>query len=330
MTLTNAIQSYKQLELLAHVDLNDVIIKVSQELLEMLEAKANNALEELEKETADTIVNILSASNEVGITPNEEKTIKKSEVSDSALLMTMKQWLQSVQAIRQRYSRDKVSREELTTVTEEFLSQILSYGNTQKSLEEILKHNTEKFSQRIEKYKPHIDLKSFIHEYPDFPKPPVLFKDISPLLRSPEVMKYLCFELAAKAKGADVIAGLDARGFLFGPKVAELLNIPFVMIRKPGKLPGDTYQQTFEKEYGTDTIEIQSHAIEEGQKVVIIDDLLATGGTVDAAATLVEKSGGIVHKILSVVQLDDEFCSSKRDEYDLARYNVESVLHYER
>ena len=85
--------------------------------------------------------------------------------------------------------------------------------------------------------------------------------------------------------------GLDARGFLFGPRVAELLGIPFVMIRKAGKLPGDVLQATFEKEYGTDTIEIQADAIQAGQKVVIIDDLLATGGTIDAAGTLVEKAG---------------------------------------
>jgi len=185
---------------MAHVELDDVIIKVSQELLEMLEAKANHNTIELEKEMADTIVNILSASSEVGAIPHTENIVNHAEVSDSELLMTMKQWLHCIQSVRKRYSRDNVSQPELTTITEEFLSQILSYGGSQKSLEEIIKHNTEKFSQRIEDYKPDLDLKQFIHEYPDFPKPPVLFKDISPLLQSPEAMKYFCFELAAKAQ----------------------------------------------------------------------------------------------------------------------------------
>lgn len=112
--------------------------------------------------------------------------------------------------------------------------------------------------------------------------------------------------------------------------MAEILNIPFVMIRKSGKFPGEVVQQTFEKEYGTDSIELQLNSVSEGEKVVIIDDLLATGGTVDAAATLVEKAGGIVHKILCVAQIDDEFCAEKRNGINLSRYEVESILHYEK
>ena len=89
-------------------------------------------------------------------------------------------------------------------------------------------------------------------------------------------------------------------------------------------------QQEYEKEYGMDTIEMQADAIHEGQKVAIIDDLLATGGTLDAAATLVEKSGGIVDKILVIAQIDDEFCSQKREELNLSRYHVESLIQYEK
>lgn len=329
MSFIDALQTYKQYELKAHIELDDVIIKVSQELLEMLEAKHTNDAVELEKETADTIVNILSASYEVGIIPNEAHITKKDDISDIELLMHMKERLQWIQSIRKRYSRDRISKGKLTTLTEEFLSQVLSYSNVQTSLKDIIQHNTDKFSQRIDAYKANVNLKDFIEEYSNFPKAPVLFKDISPLLKSPEAMKYLCFELAEKAKWADIIAWLDARWFLFWPKVAELLNIPFMMVRKSGKLPGQIETENFEKEYGTDCIEIQSNSISEWDKVVILDDLLATGGTANAAAQLIEKTGWVVHKILCVAQIDDEFCSNKRNAYQLSRYPVESILHYE-
>ncbi|MEI6426213.1 MAG: adenine phosphoribosyltransferase [Candidatus Absconditabacteria bacterium] len=330
MTLKESIKNYKQLELLAHVELDDVIIKVTQELLEMFEAKLNNDLIETQKEAGDTIVNILSASQEVGVSPDAEQISNDLDVSDAQLLLQMKERNQGIQALRKRYSRDRITHEELKTITETFLSHILSYGNVQKSLEEVVHHNTDKFSKRIDAYKPDINLEHYIQEYPDFPAPPVLFKDISPLLQSPEAMKYLAFELAQKAIGADVIAGLDARGFLFGPMVADLLKVPFVMIRKQGKLPGQTQHQEYEKEYGLDSIELQAHAVQTGQKVVLVDDLLATGGTMDAAAKLIEKSGGIVHKVLCVAQINDAFCSDKREAYGLSRYPVESIVHYEK
>lgn len=211
MTLKESIKNYKQLELLAHVELDDVIIKVTQELLEMFEAKLNNDLIETQKEAGDTIVNILSASQEVGVSPDAEQISNDLDVSDAQLLLQMKERNQGIQALRKRYSRDRITHEELKTITETFLSHILSYGNVQKSLEEVVHHNTDKFSKRIDAYKPDINLEHYIQEYPDFPAPPVLFKDISPLLQSPEAMKYLAFELAQKAIGADVIAGLDAR-----------------------------------------------------------------------------------------------------------------------
>jgi adenine phosphoribosyltransferase len=104
-------------------------------------------------------------------------------------------------------------------------------------------------------------------------------------------MQFACFELAKRAKNADVIAGLDARGFLFGIPVAQILNKPFVMIRKKGKLPGKTISTDYSLEYGENTIEIQGNAIQSGRNVVIVDDLLATGGTLLAAASLIEKIG---------------------------------------
>ncbi len=330
MTLLQTIESYKKNEILAHVELDDVIIKVTQELWEMLEAKMDNNLQELVKETADTIVNILSASKWVDVIPDIEKISNIENVSSKQLFIQMKKWTQAIQGLRKRYSRDNISKDELKTITEVFVSHVLSYWWVQKNLEEILHTNSTKFQNRIDDYKPKIDLKKHISEYQDFPKAPVSFKDISPLLTSPEAMRYLSFELAQKCIWTDVIVWLDARWFLFWPLVADILHIPFVMIRKKWKLPGETINQEYSKEYWVDIMEIQEWSILPWQKVALIDDLLATWWTMDAAWKLIEKLWWNVHKILSVVQINDEFCSQMREKYNLNRYEVESILHYEK
>ncbi|MFZ2151005.1 MAG: adenine phosphoribosyltransferase [Candidatus Absconditicoccaceae bacterium] len=330
MRFPQALDQYKKNEILAHVELDDVIIKVTQELGEMLEAKMDNNLQELAKETADTVVNILSASKGVDIIPDIENISNKENISSEQLFIQMKNRTQAIQGLRKRYSRDNISKQEFKNITEIFLSHVLSYGGVQKTLEEILDTNSVKFANRIDDYKPNLDLKNYINEYQDFPRAPVSFKDISPLLTSPEAMRYLSFELAQKCDGVDVIVGLDARGFLFGPLVAEILHIPFIMIRKKGKLPGETINQEYKKEYGSDIMEIQKGSILPGQKAVLIDDLLATGGTMDTAGKLIEQLGGKVHKVLSVVQINDEFCSQMREKYNLTRYDVESIIHYEK
>ncbi|MCP4522886.1 MAG: adenine phosphoribosyltransferase [Candidatus Gracilibacteria bacterium] len=173
-----------------------------------------------------------------------------------------------------------------------------------------------------------MNIKNFIKNIPNFPKPGILFKDISPMLASPEAMRYVTFELAEKCKDADIITGLDARGFLFGIMVAELLEKPFVMIRKKGKLPGKTYEKNYGLEYGNDTIEIQSDSIKSGQKVAIIDDLLATGGTMMAAIELIEKSGGKLNNISFVISLDDEELSSLPNREKLKNYEYSSIIQY--
>ncbi len=330
MKFPQALDQYKKNEILAHVELDDVIIKVTQELWEMLEAKMDNNLQELAKETGDTVVNILSASRWVDVIPDIKKISDSENISSKQLFIQMKNRTQAIQALRKRYSRDQVSKEELKNITEVFLSHVLSYGWVKKNLEEILKTNTDKFANRISDYKPSIDLKSFIREYQDFPKAPVSFKDISPLLTSPEAMKYISFEFAEKCAWADVIVWLDARWFLFWPLVAEILNIPFVMIRKKGKLPWETINQEYKKEYWSDIMEMQKWSILPGQKVALIDDLLATWWTMDTAWKLVENLWWIVHKILSVVQINDEFCSQMRTKYNLQRYDVQSIIHYEK
>lgn len=330
MSLIKALEQYKQNEILAHVELDDVVIKVTQELWEMIEAKIDNNLQELQKETADTIVNILSASKWVDVIPDIDNISNKENISSKQLFIQMKNRTQAIQWLRKRYSRDHVSKAEVKNITEIFLSDVLSYGWVQKSLEEILNTNSAKFANRIDNYKSDINLKDYINEYQDFPRAPVSFKDISPLLTSPEAMRYLSFELAQKCIWADVIVWLDARWFLFWPLVAEILHIPFVMIRKKGKLPGETINQEYKKEYWSDIMEIQKGSILPGQKAVLIDDLLATWWTMDTAGKLIEQLWWKVHKVVSVVQINDEFCSQMREKYNLTRYEVESIIHYEK
>ena len=150
-----------------------------------------------------------------------------------------------------------------------------------------------------------IDLESFIRDVPDFPKPGIIFKDITPLLADPAALKEACDRLAEPfaGKGITKVVGIESRGFIFGMPVAERLGAGFVPIRKPGKLPAETVSQSYELEYGTDTIEIHSDAVAENEKVLLVDDLLATGGTMSAAADLVAKLGADVVGIAFVLEL---------------------------
>ena len=141
-----------------------------------------------------------------------------------------------------------------------------------------------------------IDLKDYIRDVPDFPKPGIMFRDITPLLSSPPAFSQCIDRFAEEydGKGVDVIAAAEARGFIFAVPLAMRLNAAFVPVRKPGKLPFRTHSLEYELEYGTDCLEIHEDSIVAGQKVLIIDDLLATGGTVDACCRLVEQCGATV------------------------------------
>lgn len=152
-----------------------------------------------------------------------------------------------------------------------------------------------------------MDLKKYIADVPDFPKEGILFKDITPLLGDGKAFSYACDELKSFALevGAEVIAGPESRGFIFGCPVAKDMGVGFVPIRKPNKLPRETVSESYDLEYGSNTICMHKDAIKPGQKVVIVDDLLATGGTMEAAIKLVEKLGGIVVGIGFLVELVD-------------------------
>ncbi len=137
-------------------------------------------------------------------------------------------------------------------------------------------------------------IESLIRDVPDFPKPGILFKDITPLLQSPEGLRASIESLASLVDpdGSDLVCGIESRGFIFGTALANHVGKGFVPIRKPGKLPWKTASESYELEYGTDTIEIHLDAVAEGQRVLMVDDLLATGGTMEAALKLVRQIGG--------------------------------------
>lgn len=138
-----------------------------------------------------------------------------------------------------------------------------------------------------------MDLKSLIRDIPDFPKPGIIFRDITTLLRHPEGLRYTIDTLTEKCAPlkADLIIGMESRGFLFGVPLAYKLGIGFIPVRKPGKLPAAVYSVEYELEYGKDCLEIHQDALQPGNRVLIVDDLIATGGTASATASLVQKIG---------------------------------------
>jgi adenine phosphoribosyltransferase len=166
-------------------------------------------------------------------------------------------------------------------------------------------------------------LKKLIREVPDFPKKGILFYDITTLLGFATLIDALAeYYLPQKV---DLVLGIEARGFIFGPALAYRLNAGFVPVRKPGKLPSVTVKAEYELEYGSNTLEIHKDAIEKGQRVIIVDDLLATGGTAEATAKLATSLGAQIAGLGFVVELD--FLSGRKK---LQGYDVLSLLHYDK
>ena len=170
-----------------------------------------------------------------------------------------------------------------------------------------------------------IDLKSFIRDIPDFPKPGILFRDITPLLADPTALEK-AIELLADPfmeGGIDVVAAVEARGFIFGSAVAKALGAGFVPIRKKGKLPFETHSVSYGLEYGEDAVEVHTDAIASGSQVLMVDDLLATGGTMVAACELVEQLGGQIAGLTFLIELAD---LNGRD--SLSQYDIHTVITY--
>lgn len=170
------------------------------------------------------------------------------------------------------------------------------------------------------------ELKKYIRNVVDFPKPGIVFRDITTLLKEPNAIKMTLEQLYELSKNLKItkVAGIEARGFFFGAMLAEKLNAGFVPIRKPGKLPSVTESKTYDLEYGNDTIEIHKDAIQRGERVLIHDDLLATGGTALAAAGLVERLGGDVIQLSFIIEL-----SFLKGREKLKGYDVKSLIDYE-
>jgi len=168
------------------------------------------------------------------------------------------------------------------------------------------------------------ELEQFIRTVPDFPKPGIGFKDITTLLKEPQAFRLAVEQLQSyfDNKGIQKIVGIESRGFLFAAPLALQLNAGLVPARKPGKLPAETVKEEYQLEYGTDAIEIHVDAIAEGERVAIVDDLLATGGTAAATARLVEKLGGQIAGLAFLIELD--FLNGRRN---LENYELYSLIH---
>jgi adenine phosphoribosyltransferase len=149
------------------------------------------------------------------------------------------------------------------------------------------------------------ELRSRIRDVPDFPEPGILFRDIGPLLRDPQALRLACQLLAEPYRGdsVELVVGIESRGFIFGPPVAIALGAGFQMARKLGKLPGQTHSESYQLEYGTAQIEIHRDAIAPGQRVLLLDDVIATGGTAAATARLVQRAGGQVIGATFLIEL---------------------------
>ncbi|HEY7124807.1 MAG TPA: adenine phosphoribosyltransferase [Ktedonobacterales bacterium] len=168
-------------------------------------------------------------------------------------------------------------------------------------------------------------LKSIIRDVPDFPQSGILFRDITPLLADARALRFALEGMAApfRQAGIELVVGVESRGFIFGAPLALLLGVGFVPVRKFGKLPAETIHVEYALEYGSNTVEIHTDALRPGQKVLIVDDLLATGGTVGAAVELVERLGGVVAGIAFLVELT--FLQGRQR---LQGHNVFSLLQY--
>ena len=169
-------------------------------------------------------------------------------------------------------------------------------------------------------------LEDYVVSIPDYPEPGIIFRDVTSILQDAEGLKLAIDSLQAELDGLDfdVIAGTESRGFIFGMPIAYNLHKPFVLVRKKGKLPRETVSASYDLEYGSAEIEMHKDSIKPGQKVVLIDDLIATGGTIEAAAKLVESLGGEVVRIIFLMEL-----AGLKGREKLKNYDVRCVIRYE-
>lgn len=170
------------------------------------------------------------------------------------------------------------------------------------------------------------DVEKYIKSIPDFPQPGIIFRDVTSVIEDPKGLQIAIDDMSAMLDGVDydVIAGAESRGFIFGAPIAYKNGKGFVLVRKKGKLPRETVEMSYDLEYGSATIEMHKDSIKPGQKVVLVDDLIATGGTIEAAAKLVEKLGGVVVKMIFLIELTD-----LKGRERLSRYDIDSLVKFD-
>ncbi len=335
MSLHELLKQNEELERKAVLDLDAILHKATQEVSEVLELVhqvESIDLPHLIDEIGDALLNVLSVQYRLD---NNFETIVPHEVStvtplDIAISLGKRNDL--VQKHRDIYARRTVPLEEVTTQAQRLTGQLLKLAETYSGkaymLEELCQPTLQKFIDRSEAYGPHIDLKDYIRDVQDYPKPGILFKDITPLLKHPRAYTYTIQELCERVKDADVIVWLDARWFIFGGAVAEKLGKPFVPIRKKGKLPYTTIEDSYALEYGEAVQTMHIDALQPGQKVAIIDDLLATGGTVASAIRLIEQGWGIVAGCYFVIGLNIPWADGITGRERIKDYKVETLVDY--
>ena len=169
-------------------------------------------------------------------------------------------------------------------------------------------------------------IEEYVRTIPDFPEPGIMFRDVTSVLQDPDGLKLAIDSMIKLLDGVDfdIIAGAESRGFIFGMPIAYALGKAFIPVRKKGKLPLETIEESYDLEYGSATIEMHKDSIKPGQKVVIIDDLIATGGTVEACAKMIERLGGEVTRIVFLMEL-----AGLKGREKLAKYDVKSVIRYD-
>lgn len=169
-------------------------------------------------------------------------------------------------------------------------------------------------------------IEDYVRSIPDFPEPGIIFRDVTSVLQDPDGLKLAIDSMLSLLEGVDfdVIVGAESRGFIFGAPLAYKLHKPFVLVRKKGKLPCDTIEKSYDLEYGSATIEMHRDSIQPGQKVVVVDDLIATGGTIEATTALIEELGGEVVKLIFLMEL-----AGLNGRERLSKYDIGSVITYE-
>ena len=169
-------------------------------------------------------------------------------------------------------------------------------------------------------------IEDYVRSIPDFPEPGIIFRDVTSVLQDPDGLKLAIDSMMKLLEGVDfdVIVGAESRGFIFGAPLAYQLHKPFVLVRKKGKLPGETIERSYDLEYGSATLEMHKDSIKPGQKVVVVDDLMATGGTIEATADLIEELGGEVVKLIFLMEL-----AGLKGRERLSKYDIGAVITYE-